>query len=57
MTPSHQRAFPGPQVPVAAAALKDLAQVRMNSEVIMGPAQVVGMEQRVRRLLSRTFLW
>lgn len=27
MTPSHQRAFPGPQVPVAAAALKDLAQV------------------------------
>ncbi|KAM8962703.1 zinc finger protein 772-like [Lycaon pictus] len=39
MTPSHQRAFPGPQVPVAAAALKDLAQVRMNSEVIMGPAQ------------------
>ncbi|XP_047566649.1 zinc finger protein 772 isoform X1 [Lutra lutra] len=39
MTPSPPRAFPGPQVPVAAVALTDPAQVPMNSEVIMDPVQ------------------
>nr|XP_021537949.1 zinc finger protein 772-like [Neomonachus schauinslandi] len=39
MTPSPPRAFPGPQVPVAAAAPTDPAQVPMNSEVTMDPIQ------------------
>ncbi|XP_034842191.1 zinc finger protein 772 isoform X3 [Mirounga leonina] len=39
MTPSPPRAFPGPQVPVAAAAPTDPAQVPVNSEVTMDPTQ------------------
>uniref|UniRef100_A0A8C8Y3H8 Zinc finger protein 772 n=1 Tax=Panthera leo TaxID=9689 RepID=A0A8C8Y3H8_PANLE len=43
---------------VEAAPLTDEAQVPTNSEVIMDPVQVLGMERRTRRqLLSRTFLW